>query len=98
MSDGIKWGVLAGILIAVAVIILGANYGINLLIAKESDGVSYVNGFLNTVAAALYTARGLINSFTIPWLTSAMINVSLFMWGVHAAISAASWIAHFIYK
>lgn len=98
MSDGIKWGVLAAILIAVAVIVLGANYGINLLIAKESDGVSYVNDFLNTVAGALYTARGLINSFTIPWLTTSMINVSLFMWGVHAAISAASWIAHFIYK
>lgn len=98
MSDGIKWGVLAGILIAVAVIVLGANYGINLLIAKEADGVSYVNSFLNTMAGALYTARGLINSFTIPWLTSSMINVSLFMWGVHAAISAASWIAHFIYK
>lgn len=98
MSDGIKWGVLAAILIAVAVIVLGANYGINLLIAKEPDGVSYVNDFLNTVAGALYTARGLINSFTIPWLTTSMINVSLFMWGVHAAISAASWIAHFIYK
>lgn len=98
MSDGIKWGVLAAILIAVAVIVLGANYGINLLIAKEADGVSYVNDFLNTVAGALYTARGLINSFTIPWLTTSMINVSLFMWGVHAAISAASWIAHFIYK
>lgn len=98
MSDGIKWGVLAGILIAVAVIVVGANYGINLLIAKEADGVSYVNSFFNTMAGALYTARGLINSFTIPWLTSSMINVSLFMWGVHAAISAASWIAHFIYK
>lgn len=98
MSDGIKWGVLAGILIAVAVIVVGANYGINLLIQSESAGITYVNGFLNTMAGALYTARGLINSFTIPWLTSSMINVSLFMWGVHAAISAASWIAHFIYK
>lgn len=98
MSDGIKWGVLAGILIAVAVVIIGANYGINLLIAQESQGVQYVNSFLNTMASALYTARGLINSFTIPWLTSSMINVSLFMWGVHAAISAASWVAHFIYK
>ena len=98
MSDGIKWGVLAAILIAVAVIVVGANYGINLLIQNEVAGTSYVNSFLNTVAAALYTARGLINSFTIPWLTSSMINVSLFMWGVHAAISAASWIAHFIYK
>jgi hypothetical protein len=98
LSDGIKWGVLAGILIAVAVVIIGANYGINLLIAQEGQGVQYVNSFLNTMAGALYTARGLINSFTIPWLTSSMINVSLFMWGVHAAISAASWVAHFIYK
>lgn len=98
MSDGIKWGVLAGILIAVAVIVVGANYGINLLIQSEAAGTTYVNSFLNTMAGALYTARGLINSFTIPWLTSSMINVSLFMWGVHAAISAASWIAHFIYK
>lgn len=98
MSDGIKWGVLAAILIAVAAIVVGANYGINLLIQSEVAGTSYVNGFLNTAASALYTARGLINSFTIPWLTTSMINVSLFMWGVHAAISAASWIAHFIYK
>lgn len=98
MSDGIKWGVLAAILIAVAAIVVGANYGINLLIQSEVAGTSYVNDFLNTVASVLYTARGLINSFTIPWLTSSMINVSLFMWGVHAAISAASWIAHFIYK
>ena len=98
MSDGIKWGVLAAILIAVAAIVVGANYGVNLLIQSEVAGTSYVNDFLNTVASVLYTARGLINSFTIPWLTSSMINVSLFMWGVHAAISAASWIAHFIYK
>lgn len=98
MSDGIKWGVLAAILVAVAVIVVGANYGINLLIQQDIAGGSYVTSFLNVVASALYTARGLINSFTIPWMTTAMINVSLFMWGVHAAISAASWIAHFIYK
>lgn len=98
MSDGIKWGVLAAILVAIAVIIIGANYGINLLIAREADGGGYVTDFLNTMAIVLYTARGLVNSFTIPWLTTSMINVSLFMWGVHAAISAASWIAHFIYK
>ena len=98
MSDGIKWGVLAAILIAVAAIVIGANYGINLLIQSELAGTRYVNDFLNTVASVLYTARGLINSFTIPWLTSSMINVSLFMWGVHAAISAASWISHYIYK
>lgn len=98
MSDGIKWGVLAGILIAVAVIVVGANYGINLLIQSEVAGTPYVQSFLNTMAGAFYTARGLINSFTIPWLTSSMINVSLFMWGVHAAISAASWISHYIYK
>lgn len=98
MSDGIKWGVLAAILVAVAAIVVGANYGINLLIQQDVANGSYVTSFLNTVASSLYTVRGLINSFTIPWLTTAMINVSLFMWGVHAAISAASWIAHFIYK
>ena len=98
MSDGIKWGVLAAILVAVAVIVVGANYGINVLIAHDADGGGYVNDFLSVVGTSLYTARGLINSFTIPWLTTAMINVSLFMWGVHAAVSAAGWIAHFIYK
>lgn len=98
MSDGIKWGVLAAILVAVAAIVLGANYGINLLIQQDVAGGGYVTSFLNVVASALYTARGLINSFTIPWMTTAMINVSLFMWGVHAGISGASWIAHFIYK
>lgn len=98
MSDGIKWGVLAAILVAIAVIVVGANYGLNLLIARDADGGGYVTDFLNTVAIAFYTARGLVNSFTIPWLTTILINISLFMWGVHASISAASWIAHFIYK
>lgn len=98
MSDAVKWGILAGVMVVMAGIIFVAPYGIAFLVNNLSGAGAYVNQFISVMSDAFYTARGLINIFFPPAIFSALLLVSLTMFIVFINIKFASWIAHFIYK
>ena len=99
MSDIVKWGILAGVIVlAVGVIIgTGAWGAIVGLFANSEIGVVISKG-VDILSSSLILGRQSLNNFFYPPVLSSAIIMSFGMFSVYMAVRVVTFVTRFIYK
>lgn len=99
MSDYVKWGLLAAILlIVIASISTLAAFGALDDIFVDGGAVAVITSAMATLGGYLASARRLLNNFVYAPAVTAMLVFSFGMWVVALVVRFATFVTRLIYK
>lgn len=98
MSDVVKWGLLAGGLVAL-MILIGALPFVQFIDLGQFG--TAVNNIVSVAGDGFRSARGIINCFLLPFGRTVLSGLLIWLfgkWAITIGIKITAWVYHFVFR
>ena len=98
MSDIVKWGLLTAGLVGLIALIMALPFVQFIDLGQFSSALGNV---VNIAGGMFQSARGLVNSFLLPFGRTLLSGVMIWLvgkWAISIGIKITAWVYHFIFR
>ena len=98
MSDVVKWGLLTAGLIALIGLVMALPF-VGFIDLGEFSAA--INNIVSVAGTFFQDARGLINSFLLPFGRTLLSGIMVWLfgkWAITVAIKIVAWVYHFVFR